>query len=76
MKKKKLSLTIQAIITVSVFLIIVYAVLGYGIITRARETLKDNIQSHMLDIANTAAANLDGDLLMQLKSEDKDTAAY
>ena len=76
MKKKKLSLTIQAIITVSVFLIIVYAVLGYGIITRARETLKDNIQSHMLDIANTAAANLDGNLLMQLKSEDKDTAAY
>ena len=74
--KKKLSLTIQAIITVSVFLIIVYAVLGYGIITRARETLKDNIQSHMLDIANTAAANLDGDVMMLLTSNDKDTAAY
>ena len=76
MPKKKLGLALQVIILISVFLLGAYFLLGHVLLTQTKTALKSLIQSRMLDMAKTAAANLDGDILEKLEKEDKGTPEY
>ena len=50
--------------------------LGAVMINNSRSALKTLIQNRMLDIANTAADMLDGDVLMNIQVTDKGTPEY
>ena len=76
MKNNKLSLRTRAIILVTLFLLVSYALLGTMLIRQTRNVTKTRINEHMLDIVNTAAAMLDGDVLDRLRADDRGTPEY
>ena len=76
MKSKKMSLRIRSILLVSLFMLTTNLALGMIVIRQARNATKTQINERMLDIVNTAAAMLDGDVLENLKAEDKDKPEY
>ena len=76
MKNNKLSLRTRAIILVTLFLLVSYALLGTMLIRQTRNVTKTRINEHMLDIVNTAAAMLDGDILDRLRADDRGTPEY
>lgn len=57
-------------------LLAVNALLGFVLIDQSKAAMKTLIQNRMLDIANTAADMLDGEVLKNLKAEDKGTPPY
>ncbi|WP_294427801.1 ATP-binding protein [uncultured Treponema sp.] len=63
-------------ITVSVLLLSANIFLGFMLTDTSRSALKILIQNRMLDISNTAADMLDGDILKNLKAEDKGSEEY
>ncbi len=73
---KKISLRMKAIILISLFMLTTYPALGTILVHQARVSTKIQINERMLDIVNTAAAMLDGDVLDRLTAEDKDTPEY
>ena len=76
MAKKKLSLRARAILPVSVFLLATNIALGTALTWQSRRAMKTQINERMLDIVNTAAAMLDGDVLERLTAEDAGTPEY
>lgn len=76
MKKNRISITTKAIIILVVFLIIAYVIFGSSIITKARDTLKDNIQARMLDTAKIVASDMDGDALQNITGADRRSSSY
>ncbi len=76
MKSKKMSLRIRSVLLVSLFMLTTNLALGMIVIRQARNATKTQINERMLDIVNTAAAMLDGDVLENLKAEDKDKPEY
>ena len=77
MKKTKISgFTIKMIIIIVAMLLATNILLGVILVGNSRTTMKTLIDNRMLDIANTAAAMLNGDELEQLKKEDKGTPPY
>ena len=76
MKRSRLSRTGMVIILFSVFLLIVNVSLGYGLIMQSSKAIRSLIEDRMLDVSNTAAALLDGDILETLEAEDKGTPEY
>ena len=76
MKRFKMDLSKQIAITVSALLIVVNIVLGFVLVTQSKDTYRDLINNRMLDISNTAASMIDGDVLEKLTAEDKDTPEY
>ena len=76
MALKKLSLRTRAILLVSLFLLVTNLALGIALSRQSRDAMKTQINERMLDIVNTAAAMLDGDVLGNLTAEDKGTPEY
>ena len=76
MSWKKMNLRTQAILLVSVFLLLTNIALGITLANQSRRAMKTQINERMLDIVNTAVAMLDGDVLSRLRAEDKDTPEY
>ena len=76
MKKRRLSSTSFYVILICAFLLAVNAVLGFALMSQSRRSLKTLIHNRMLDISNTAADMLDGDILAALRAEDEDTPEY
>ena len=76
MKLKKFSLTTQYLIVFAAFLLIVTFVFGIVLTMQSRASVKSLLSSRMLDIVNTAADMLDGDVLERLHKEDKGTPDY
>ena len=76
MNKGRLSYSKKLIVIVSVFLLFVNGFLGTTLIIQSRKDLKQQMQGRMLDILNSAAALLDGDILENLEKEDYDTPEY
>ena len=76
MSWKKMSLRTKAILLVSVFLIVTNVGLGTALMRQSQYAMKTLIDDRMLDIVNTAAATLDGDVIDRLTAEDKGTAEY
>ena len=66
----------RILILVAVLVLTFSAVLGLILVRRSREEMLDMIHARMLDIANTAAALLDGDDLASLTAEDAGTPAF
>ena len=76
MKNKRVSYTTEAVIIISVLLLSVNAVLGGVLLSRSRQLTKTLINERMLDISNTAAAMLDGDVVQRVTVDDKGTPPY
>ncbi|WP_050008306.1 hybrid sensor histidine kinase/response regulator [Butyrivibrio sp. WCE2006] len=76
MKKGKVTLTMQLVIIVSAILLIGNVLVGLVLLNQSRESIKTIINARMLDIANTAAAMLDGDIMEHISPEDEGTEEY
>ena len=74
--KKTPGFAFKLAIVTSVILLAANLFLGAILINNSRKALRTLIQNRMLDISNTAAANLDGDALRDLKAEDEGTEKY
>lgn len=62
---------------IALFLLLLTNILmGMTLMTMSKKTLREQINQRMLDVANTAAYQLDGDVLMTLKAEDEGTEGY
>ena len=70
MARKKLSLRTRAILLVSVFMLVTNLALGAVLLHQVRTATKTQINERMLDVVNTAAAMLDGDVLDALTAGD------
>ena len=73
---KKLNRASKYIIVICVFLIGVNGALGYVLTRQSSGAMKSLMRSRMLDVSNTAAAMLDGDVLERLEAEDEDSPEY
>ena len=73
---KKLGLRGKIILIASVFVLVTNIALGAALMKQSRNDLKTLINERMLDIVNTAAAMLDGNVLETLGPEDRDTPEY
>ncbi|MBE7003363.1 MAG: response regulator [Ruminococcaceae bacterium] len=76
MKKRKLSVTAKAVIVICALLLGANLILGSLLLQRSKTIIKSMINVRMLDIANTAAAMLDGDALKNLTVGDEGTPEY
>ena len=70
MKKKKPNLTTQYIVLVCALLLVVNVLLGLVLMSQSGKAMRSMVSRHMLAVADTAAASLDGDLLESLTKED------
>ena len=75
-KKHFLSFTASYIIVITVFLLIINMILGFVVLKQSSSVLMSMIQSRMLDISNTAAGMLDGNLLEKFNAENTDSPEY
>jgi len=64
------------LIMVILFLLVVTISLGYLLVRQSKSSIITLMQTRMLDIANTAAAMVDGDVLETVKPEDAGTEGY
>ena len=76
MARKKMSLRTRAVLLVSLFLLVTNLALGITLSRQSRDAMKTLINERMLDIVNSAAAMLDGDVLDRLTAADKGTPEY
>ncbi len=76
MKKKKWSITTKIIVGVSAFLLLADIILGVSLTMQSQQAIKNLINSRMLDMSNTAAAMLDGDVVGSFTADDEGSDAY
>ncbi len=76
MKVRKISLTLQILVINVAILLIACAVIGTVSTLSSGSAIKELMQQRMLDIANCAAASVDGDVLEILTAEDEGSAEY
>ncbi len=76
MNGKNATVRIQMILIISIFMLTTNLVLGYVLTEQARRATKTQINDRMLDIVNSAAAMLDGDVLERLSGDDAGTPEY
>ncbi len=60
---KKLTRSSRYMISISIFLVVINALLGFLLTKQSDKTIRELIQHRMLDISNTAASMIDGDVL-------------
>ena len=73
---KKKNFLMRIILVTSLFMVATYLALGAALMRQSRMAMKTQINERMLDIVNTAAAMLDGDVLERLRAEDAGTPEY
>ena len=73
---KRLSPTARSLILICAFLLAMNLLLGFVLIWNSQHAIREQIESHMLDVSNTAAAMLDGDVLRTLQAEDVNTPEF
>ena len=76
MKVRKISLTARILIIVITVLVVSNGVLSVVSILQTKASIKSAIQERMLDIANGAAASVNGDVLETLTADAEGTPAY
>ncbi len=76
MNKRRLTFSTKLSIIVSLILIVANFILGKVLVDNSRRAIMEQIDNRMLDIVNTAADMLDGDIMRDLKKEDKGTPEY
>ena len=75
-KKYNFSFTTSYIIIIITFLVIINVSLGLVVLKQCGTILITLIQSRMLDISNTAADMLNGDILEKITDQDSNTEEY
>ena len=73
---KRLSPTARSLILICAFLLAMNLLLGFVLIRNSQHAIREQIESRMLDVSNTAAAMLDGDVLRTLQAEDVNTPEF
>lgn len=73
---KKLSPAARSLILICAFLLAMNFLLGGVLIRNSQRAIREQIESRMLDVSNTAAAMLDGDAMRTLRAEGTDTPQY
>ena len=76
MKQSGLGYTGKTILIVIITLLVADTLLGYVLLRQNRQNMKELIDGRVLDIAKTAAAMLDGDVLGALQKADEGTPEY
>jgi len=76
MKVRKMSLTRQILIINILILMFAAALLGIVSTIRSKASMEQMIRHRMLDIANTAAACMEGDILEKLTAQDVETPEF
>ncbi len=76
MKVRRISLTLQILLINVVILVVATAVLGTISVKQSASAMDHLIKQRMMDIANTAAAEIDGDVLDALEDGDQETEEY
>ena len=73
---KRLSPAARTLILICAFLLAMNLLLGFVLIRNSQHAIREQIESRMLDVSNTAAAMLDGDVLRTLQAEDVNTPEF
>ena len=73
---RKNSLATKYIVTVCVMLLVLNAILGVLLIRQSGSALRSVIRRHMISVAETASAMIDGDALRGLTADDVGTEPY
>ena len=76
MKVRRISLALQILLINVVILVVATAVLGTISVKQSASAMDHLIKQRMMDIANTAAAEIDGDILDALEDGDQETENY
>lgn len=74
--KRALRLTAEFAISMTVLLLAANLFLGMWLTKNSKKTIKTLIAERMLDIANSAADMIDGDVLASIRAEDEGTAVW
>ena len=74
--KRSLSFTGRTVLAVILVLLLADSALSYVLLRNNRAVLKSMIDARLLDVANTAAATVDGDVLKSLTAEDAHSPLY
>lgn len=75
-KHRGFSLSTRYVVVVGLLLFAANVILGLVMMRQAEAAMKTMIQKNMLDLSNTAAGLLDGDMLGSFTEEDVGTPAY
>ena len=76
MKTRKLRQPTKYTIIISIFLLAMNFILGYVLIKQSKAAMTVLMNERMLDVSNTAAASLDGDLLASIDENSINSDAY
>ena len=76
MRKFHVDNTVLLIAFVATFLLALNGLLGFVLSSQSKSAIKNLFQNRVLDIANTAAAMLDGDTLRNIEAGDKGKPGY
>ena len=75
-KRKGFSLTTRYVVIVGLLLFTANIVLGVVMLSQSKNAMKTMIRKNMLEISNTAAGLLDGDVMAALTEEDVGTPVF
>lgn len=75
-KRKSLSLSVAIMLIISAFTILVSGVLGIVLSYQSINKMKEIVDNKTLEMASTAAALLDGDILKDIQATDVETENY
>ena len=76
MKRKKIDITSRYMVLLVFVLFVVNTILGVMLTYQSASAMKSQINARMLDITNTAAAMLDGDVLRDVTPDDRGDTGY
>lgn len=76
MKRKKLSFTTRYVLIFGLLMLVANTVLGIAVLYQSESTVKSLINKNMIDVVESAAGLLDGDVLGALTEEDVDGQAF
>ncbi len=75
-KRPKAKRTSRYLILMIMFLLVVTITMGYLLVRQSKSSIIALMHTRMLDISNTAAAMIDGDVLKSVTPEDQGTDGY
>ena len=76
MKRRSISITTKSILIVCSMLLVFNGVLGIILIRKSGDGMKNLIRKHMISVAETASAMVDGDFLEAYTEEDIDSEGH
>ena len=72
----KLKANVRVFIIALIFMMITQIIMGVVLISMSNKQLREQINARMLDTANAAASQIDGDAVKRLTEEDRQSAGY